>query len=64
METRMEQLHVAPRARHRKQPVQPEFDASKIFGTPEDDELEIDYDAARSRAQKDQRAAEVGRTCP
>lgn len=41
-----------PQARKRKKKATLEFDASKVFGTSKDDEIEIDLDAARYKAQK------------
>ncbi len=50
----MEQLQRARQARRKKSSVQLEFDASKVFGTSKDHELELDLDAARYQAWKGQ----------
>ncbi len=43
-----------PQARKRKKPTKLEFDASKVFGTSKDNEIQMDLDAARYKAQKGQ----------
>ncbi len=43
-----------PQAKRRKKKPKFEFDASKVFGTSKDQEIEIDLDSARYRAQKGQ----------
>lgn len=50
----MEQLQMEPRARRKKKPARLEFDASMVFGTSKDHELQMDLDAARYHAQKGQ----------
>ncbi len=50
----MEQIQIELRARKRKQPATLAFDASKVFGTSKDHELDIDLDAARYKAMKGQ----------
>lgn len=54
MVSAMDQLQMEPRPRKRKKPAKLEFDAGKVFGTSKDDEIEMDLDAARFKAQKGQ----------
>ena len=50
----MDQLQMELQARRRKKKATLEFDASNVFGTSKDREIEIDLDATRYVAQKGQ----------
>lgn len=50
----MDQLQIEPQTRKRKKKAKLEFDASQVFGTSKDDEIEMDLDSARYKAQKGQ----------
>src|SRR6059036_3494732 len=48
----MDQLQMEPRARKKKKSSKLEFDASQVFGTSKDTEIQMDLDSARYAAQK------------
>jgi hypothetical protein len=48
----MDQLQMEPQARKKKKPAKLEFDATKVFGTSKDNEIQMDLDSARFKAQK------------
>src|SRR2546422_5835807 len=48
----MAQLQMEPRARKKKKSSKLEFDASQVFGTSKDTEIQMDLDSARYAAQK------------
>ena len=48
----MDQLQMEPRARKKKKANKLEFDASAVFGTSKDSEIQMDLDSARYAAQK------------
>ena len=48
----MDQLQMEPRARKKKKSAKLEFDASQVFGTSKDKEIQMDLDSARYAAQK------------
>jgi len=50
----MDQVQMEERPRKRKKQAKLEFDASQVFGTSKDTEIEMDLDSARFKAQKGQ----------
>src|SRR2546425_12102323 len=53
----MDQLQMEPRARKKKKSSKLEFDASQVFGTSKDTEIQMDLDSGLYAAQKGQGAA-------